>query len=102
MAAVTSAVPAQRHEHPSATIASRAARYLVALFVIVTLNFLLPRLMPGDPLMNLVGEEAYYAAGGALDEVRSDLGLDQPLPAQYGRYLKGLLSGEWGYSFLYL
>jgi len=102
MAAATSVVPAQRHEHPSATIASRAARYLVALFVIVTLNFLLPRLMPGDPLMNLVGEEAYYAAGGALDEVRSDLGLDQPLPAQYGRYLKGLLSGDWGYSYLYL
>jgi peptide/nickel transport system permease protein len=102
MAAGTSAVPAQRHEHPSATIASRAARYLVVLFVIVTLNFLLPRLMPGDPLMNLVGEEAYYAAGGALDELKADLGLDRPLLVQYGRYLGGLLTGDWGYSYLYL
>jgi peptide/nickel transport system permease protein len=102
MAADSGAVPAQRHEHPSAAAASRAARYLAALFIIVTLNFLLPRLMPGDPLMNVVGEEAYYAAGGALDELRSDLGLDQPLLVQYGRYLGGLLTGDWGYSYLYL
>jgi len=96
------AVPAQRHEHPSAAVGSRVARYLAALIVIVTLNFLLPRMMPGDPLMNVVGEEAYYAAGGALDELKTDLGLDQPLLVQYGRYLGGLLTGDWGYSYLYL
>jgi len=77
-------------------------RYLIALFVIVSLGFILPRLMPGDPLMNIVGEEAYYASGGALDALRSDLGLDQPLLVQYGRYLGGLVSGDWGYSYLYL
>jgi len=77
-------------------------RYLIALFVIVSLGFILPRLMPGDPLMNIVGEEAYYASGGALDELRSDLGLNQPLIVQYGRYLGGLLIGDWGYSYLYL
>ena len=77
-------------------------RYLIALFVIVSLGFILPRLMPGDPLMNIVGEEAYYASGGALDALRSDLGLNQPLIVQYGRYLGGLLIGDWGYSYLYL
>jgi peptide/nickel transport system permease protein len=102
MADGSSMVPGQRHEHPAATIATRAARYLAALAIIVTLNFLLPRLLPGDPLMNLVGEEAYYDAGGALDELRLDLGLDKPLLVQYGRYLGGLLTGDWGYSYLYL
>ncbi|MBN1153015.1 MAG: ABC transporter permease [Dehalococcoidia bacterium] len=97
-----SRVSGQRHEHPSAAIGSRAARYLAALGIIVTLNFLLPRLMPGDPLMNLVGEEAYYTAGGALDELRTDLGLNQPMYVQFARYLGGLLSGDWGYSYLYL
>lgn len=92
----------QRHEHPSAAIGARAARYLAALVIIVTVNFLLPRLMPGDPLMNVVGEEAYYAAGGALDELRVELGLDQPLLVQYGRYLSGLFTGDWGYSYLFL
>ena len=102
MSSTMSSAPVQRHEHPSATVATRAVRYLTALAIIVALNFLLPRLMPGDPLMNLVGEEAYYAAGGALDELKADLGLDQPLPVQFGRYLKGLFSGDWGYSYLYL
>ncbi|MFC2009237.1 ABC transporter permease, partial [Chloroflexota bacterium] len=92
----------ERHEHPSATRLARAMRYLIALFVIVSLGFILPRLMPGDPLMNIVGEEAYHASGGALDELRSDLGLDQPLLVQYGRYIGGLLTGDWGYSYLYL
>ncbi len=95
-------MPAPRHEHPRTAIASRAARYLAALVIIVTLNFLLPRLMPGDPLMNLIGEEAYYGSGQALDVLKADLGLDQPLHIQYGRYLGGLVSGDWGYSYLYL
>ncbi len=102
MATGSSMVTAQRHEHPSATVASRAVRYLSALFIIVTLNFLLPRLMPGDPVMNIVGEEAYYGSGEALDALRADLGLDQPLHVQYGRYMAGLVTGDWGYSYLYL
>ncbi len=102
MAASSSVVPAQRHEHPSATIASRAVRYLAALFIIVTLNFLLPRLMPGDPVMNIVGEEAYYGSEETLDALRADLGLDQALHVQYGRYMAGLATGDWGYSYLYL
>ncbi len=77
-------------------------RYLIALAVVVSLNFLVPRLMPGDPLMNIVGEEAYYGSGGALEELRADLGLDQPMHVQYGRYLVGIATGDWGYSYLYL
>lgn len=102
MADSSNAVPVQRHEHPTATVASRAVRYLAALFIIVTLNFLLPRMMPGDPVMNIVGEEAYYGSGEALDTLRADLGLDEPLHVQYGRYMTGLVTGDWGYSYLYL
>lgn len=102
MATAPNDVSARRHEHPSAAIGTRVARYLAALVVIIVLNFLLPRLMPGDPLMHVVGEEAYYAAGGALEQLRSDLSLDQPLTVQFGRYLAGLATGDWGYSYLYL
>lgn len=77
-------------------------RYLIALFIIVSLNFLVPRLMPGDPLMNLVGEEAFYGSGGALEELRTELGLDQPMVVQYGRYMVDVVTGDWGYSYLYL
>ncbi len=102
MADVSNAAPVQRHEHPTAAIGSRAVRYLAALFVIVTLNFLLPRMMPGDPVMNIVGEEAYYGSGEVLDALRADLGLDEALHVQYGRYMTGLVTGDWGYSYLYL
>ena len=34
----------------------KAARYLIALFIIFTLNFIIPRAMPGDPVTNLLGE----------------------------------------------
>ncbi len=92
----------ERHSHPRTFLAVKTVRYLVVLFVIVTLNFLIPRLMPGDPLMNLVGEEAYYSAGGALDAFREEMGLNQPLPGQYINYLGDLVRGDWGYSYLYL
>jgi peptide/nickel transport system permease protein len=92
----------ERHEHLPSKIASKVTRYLVAFFIIVSLNFLVPRLMPGDPLMNIIGEEAYYGSQGTLDALRADLGLDQPLIVQYGNYLVGIFTGDWGYSYLYM
>lgn len=92
----------ERHEHLPIQILAKAMRYLIAFFIIVSLNFLIPRLMPGDPLMNIIGEEAYYGSHGALDALRADLGLDKPLIAQYGRYLAGVFTGDWGYSYLYM
>jgi peptide/nickel transport system permease protein len=89
------------HEHPRAALVAKAIRYGVALFIIVSLNFLLPRLMPGDPVMNIIGEEAFYGSAETLDELRVELGLDGPLHAQYGTYLADTLRGDLGYSYLY-
>ncbi len=75
---------------PSATIATRAARYLAALVIIVTLNFLLPGSCPA--IAYEPGERSVLPPRGALDELKTDLGLDQPLLVQYGRYLGGLLT----------
>jgi|GEM_PF-4963929 peptide/nickel transport system permease protein len=41
-------------------IAGQTSRYLLSLFIIVTLIFLIPRMMPGDPFVSLLGEEVYY------------------------------------------
>jgi len=75
---------------------------MVVLLVIISLNFLIPRLMPGDPLMNIIGEEAYYTAGGALEVLREDLGLNQPMHQQFFTYVAGLFTGDWGFSYLYM
>jgi len=66
----------------------------------MSLNFLLPRLMPGDPVMNILGEEAFYGPPGMLDELKAQWGLDGPLHVQYLRYLGNYLKGDWGQSFL--
>ena len=90
------------HKHPRAAIAVKTGRYAIVLLVIIILNFLIPRLMPGDPLMNIIGEEAYYTSGGALEALRDELGLNRPLIEQFAGYIGGLFTGDWGYSYLYL
>ncbi|MDD3651204.1 MAG: ABC transporter permease, partial [Immundisolibacter sp.] len=56
------------------------------LAVLVTV-FLLVRVLPGDPVEVLLGERASGADRAAL---RASLGLDRPLPAQLGAYLRAL------------
>jgi peptide/nickel transport system permease protein len=79
---------------------SRIVAYLVTLWVVLTLNFLLPRLLPGDPLSALLDPESSDYVFDA--EVRAALeayyGLDRPLLAQYGAYLKGAVTGDLGRS----
>jgi peptide/nickel transport system permease protein len=83
-------------------IQRKAVRYVIVLFIIVSLNFFIPRWMPGDPLMNLIGEEAFYGSGEALEALRVKLGLDGPRYVQFARYLRNLFTGDWGYSYLYM
>jgi len=79
---------------------ARIVAYLLTLWVILTLNFLLPRLLPGDPLSALLDPESSDYVFEA--EVRASLetyyGLDRPLVAQYGAYLKGAVTGDLGRS----
>ena len=66
---------------------------LLAVSVIV---FFLIRLLPGDPTYMLAGP---YATVERIGEVRSNLGLDQPLLTQYADYLKRTLTGDFGASW---
>jgi len=72
----------------------RCAALPVTLLAIITLSFFLMRLAPGGP---------FDAEQGTPPEIKANLqaayGLDQPLPLQYARYLRGLLHGEFGPSF---
>jgi ABC-type dipeptide/oligopeptide/nickel transport system permease component len=59
-------------------------------------------LVPGDPVDAMVGAAAFQ--GGVrqdvVDRIRADLGLDDPLPVQYGRWLAGALRGDLGTSYV--
>ncbi|MFM8525902.1 MAG: ABC transporter permease, partial [Cyanobacteriota bacterium] len=75
--------------------AGRLALVPVMLWLIASLVFLLLRVAPGDPIDALLGTRASAAAREAL---RAQLGLNQPLITQYGRYLIDLLHGQLGQS----
>lgn len=69
---------------------------LPALWLIVTMVFLLAHIVPGDPVAQMLGEGA---RADDLQQLRHALGLDVPIPVQYERYLKSVLHGNLGESF---
>jgi ABC-type dipeptide/oligopeptide/nickel transport system permease component len=69
---------------------------LPALWLVLTLVFLMIHIVPGDPVEQMLGEGA---APGEVASLRHTLGLDRPVLAQYGRYLRDLAHGDLGQSF---
>lgn len=87
--------------HRAAFIRWCARRVLQAIPVVigvVVLTFTLIHIAPGDPIYFLAGDggsAGYYA------DMRAKYGLDQPLPTQFVRYARALLTIDLGYSFMY-
>lgn len=77
----------------------RAAQYALVLFIAITLNFMLPRLMPGNPLALLAGVDVGLMTPEERADVMARAGLDQPLYVQYFDYWGDLLRGDLGYSY---
>ena len=77
--------------------------FIITLFAAVSLNFILPRFMPGDPVSTILGR---LAAGSEAELIRRILehyteqfGIDKPLWQQFFIYLGNLLRGDLGLSF---
>jgi peptide/nickel transport system permease protein len=84
------------------TLLRRLALYLVAAWVALTVNFFLPRLMPGDPLARMFASYQAQLDPDALAALRRSYGLtDAPLASQYLRYLGHIAHGELGVSLTY-
>jgi ABC-type dipeptide/oligopeptide/nickel transport system permease component len=71
---------------------------LPALWLILTMVFLLIHIVPGDPVLQMLGQDA---RAEDLAQLRHSLGLDQPLGLQYVQYFEGLARGDWGQSLRY-
>jgi ABC-type dipeptide/oligopeptide/nickel transport system permease component len=76
-------------------IIKRFLSFFNVVFGVLLLTFLLIHLVPGDPVEVMLGESASAADRDAL---REDLGLNQPLIHQFGRYLGKLAHGDFGTS----
>jgi peptide/nickel transport system permease protein len=75
----------------------RAAHALTVVFVVCTVTFLLVHLAPGGPAV-LADPKLTQEEQAAIEE---RLGLDQPIPVQYGIWISRVARGELGESFLY-
>lgn len=79
-------------------VANRVAQTVLTLFLVMTLMWLLFRLVPGDPT-------AMYVSGRLtpedIESIRQAWGLNEPLYMQYLRYMTNLLKGDLGTSFYY-
>src|SRR5690242_1036904 len=81
----------------------RVGLFLLTIWVASTLNFLIPRLSPGDPVAGLLGAmqaQGATVANGAeiIASFRARFGLNDPLPVQYLKYLWALAHLDLGYS----
>ncbi len=76
----------------------RLAQSVPLALLVATAVFSLIHLIPGDPVAIMLGEGA---RPGDIEAMRSSLGLDQPLWAQYRSFLGGLLRGDLGDSIHY-
>ena len=90
--------PLSAHSRWSSIVA-----YLVTVFVLVTVNFFLPRMMPGDPISALVdaGAPNRVPDEAIRAELAEHYGLDRPLLTQYAGYLADLGRGDLGVSIRY-
>jgi len=74
---------------------------LATLAFILVFNFFLFRVMPSDPVKLLTKQKGIQLSQAAQQELINELGLDEPLPAQFLTYAGDTLRGQFGPSFLY-
>ena len=76
-------------------VAKRTLQALLVIYVVATTVFVAIRSIPGDPARLILGGDA---DADAIAAVRAELGLDEPIYVQYGRWMADLASGDFGSS----
>jgi len=79
-------------------IARRLLATIPVLVIVAVLVFLLLRITPGDPAAILAGDAA---STEQIEGIRRTLGLDKPLPVQFGIWIGQMLQGDLGESYYY-
>lgn len=78
---------------------SKGGQYGMVLLLTLLLNFSLPRLMPGNPLQFLAGEDVNHLSPVEKQALLAKHGLDKPIPLQFLAYLKQVARGDFGHSY---
>ena len=83
----------------TAYIGKRLLQLIPVVLGITFLSFAMMRVAGSDAVMELYGDKGAVAQE-IMDAKRAELGLDQPFLVQYGSWLKGLLTGDMGISYV--
>ena len=75
----------------------RMVHFVPVLFVVSAIAFTVTLLLPGDAALAMLGESNIYDKV-AYEAMRAELGLDQPIPIQYAKWLGRALQGDLGRS----
>lgn len=81
----------------TAFVIKRMGFAVVTLFGVLTIVFFIVRVLPGDPALVILGDQANQAS---IDALRERLGLNAPLYVQYFEFLGGVIVGDWGTSLV--
>jgi peptide/nickel transport system permease protein len=79
----------------------KGLRFLLCLGIVITLQFIIPRLMPGSPVNSVLGPDSPGLSEKEYRELERSIGLDLPLPMQFQSHLIRILQGDLGVSFHY-
>jgi peptide/nickel transport system permease protein len=80
-----------------AYVVRRLLQTIYIIFALSIIVFVVMRLVPGDPAVMRLGKEATVQA---LEEERKALGLDKPIYMQYGIWVRNILRGDFGVSWI--
>lgn len=84
-------------------ILKKTAVAVLTIWLIITISFALVHTMPGDPIIFLIGEEEYYYLldndPEYLNQLVDKYGLNDSLAVQYGRYMKSVVTLDFGESY---
>lgn len=83
---------------PLTYVLNRLLSVILTLFLITLVTFGVTNILPGDVAMMIMGTQSNPEAMAGL---RASLGLDDPLIVQYGRWVGGMLTGDWGNSLIF-
>ncbi|RKY45419.1 MAG: ABC transporter permease [Candidatus Omnitrophota bacterium] len=81
-------------------ILMKTANAIITIFAVITFNFFLFRVMPGDPARVLLPKQV-RASPELIEKLRRFYGLDKPLHVQFINYVVQVFQGKLGYSFAY-
>jgi len=79
-------------------ILNRLLSIALTLFLISVITFVVTTILPGDVATMIMGTQSNPQA---LAGLRKSLGLNDPLVIQYGRWIGGMLTGDWGHSLIF-